>query len=95
MVAVQKYYQEKAVKSVANWRGFTPSPTVGLTLGSQPFGFPCTQPGPAFACPSRVRPRLCLCHEESLTGSFKALSRHVPKIRRRGRERARMNGWKT
>lgn len=29
-----------------------------------------------------VRPRLCLCHEESLTGSFKALSSHVPKIRK-------------
>ena len=30
--------------------------------------------------------RFCLCHEENLTGSFKALSSHVPKTRRGGRE---------
>ena len=30
--------------------------------------------------------RFCLCHEEHLTGSFKALSSHVSKTRRGGRE---------
>lgn len=58
----------------------------GAGLGSQPLCLPHTQLVPPNALSSSVRPRLCLCHEESLTGSFKALSSHVPKIRRRGRE---------
>lgn len=70
--------------------GLVCSSVVGPGLGSQP---PCpqppltsftphTQPGPIECTLLRGRPRLCLSHDECLTVPVKALSGHVPKIRR-------------
>lgn len=57
----------------------------GLALGTQPLCLLHTQPVSLNATSFSVRPGLCFCHKESLTGSFKALRIHIPKIRKSGR----------